>query len=89
MSQEQIEAKRDYDSKFQKTRVSDKVERNKGRKKLGLKPGDPRDASEVMVNGKKMWRRKDKSKNRGATNDMPGDKRARGKGSKRKKYKRA
>jgi hypothetical protein len=74
MSKEQIEAKRRYDGEFQKDKVADKVGRNKARKKLGLKPGNPNDASHTK-NGVVA---KHKSKNRGSKSDMPGDKRARG-----------
>lgn len=68
------EKKKSYDTQYNKKTVGDRVARNKARRKLGLKVGDPRDASHTKngVVAKHM------SKNRGSKTDMPGDKRARG-----------
>jgi len=77
-------AKRDYKdeyAKFQSSSLQKKkrAARNKARKDLGLKKGDPRDASHT----KNGVVKKHKSKNRGSNSDMPGDKKARGKGVKK------
>lgn len=79
-------AERDYKKEYKKFQSSPeqkkkRADRNRQRKKLGLKKGDPRDASHVG-NGKVVA--KHKSKNRGSNSDQPGDKRARGKGHKKK-----
>lgn len=66
--------KKAYDTKYNKKTIGDRVKRNAARKQLGLKVGDPRDASHT-TNGVVA---KHKSKNRGSKTDMPGDKRARG-----------
>ena len=80
-------ATRDYKTEYVRFQASadqkkKRSERNKSRRKLGLKKGDPRDASHT-ANGVVA---KHKSKNRGSSSDMPGDKNARGKGSSRKTY---
>lgn len=74
---------RDYKDEYRKFQSSPiqklrRADRNRNRKKLGLKKGDPRDASEVMVNGKKVWKKEHRSKNRGSKSNMPGDRKARG-----------
>ena len=57
---------------------------NEGRKKLGLKVGDTRDASETKdKKGKTIWTALARSKNRGSNSNMPGDRKARGKGVKK------
>ena len=78
-------ADRDYKDeykKFQSSAVQKKKRagRNKARKDLGLKKGDPRDASHT----KKGVVAKPRGVNRGSNSDQPGDKRARGKGVKKK-----
>ena len=84
---------RDYKDEYKKfqsspTQKKKRAARNKARKELGLKKGDPRDASHVKVkNGKVKVVAKDRSKNRGSKGDMPGDKKARGKGSTKKQPK--
>lgn len=80
-------ATRDYKKEYKKFQSSSeqkkkRADRNRSRKKLGLKKGDPRDASHVK-NGKVVA--KHKSENRGSKSDQPGDKRARGKGHKKSK----
>ena len=67
--------KKAYDTKYNKKTVGDRIKRNQARKKLGLKVGDPRDASHTK-NGVVA---KHKSINRDYNSDMPRDKRARGK----------
>jgi hypothetical protein len=66
----------DYDKKYQSTSKEKKrrANRNKSRKSLGLKVGDPRDAAHT----KNGLVKKHRSNNRGSKTDMPGDKRARG-----------
>jgi hypothetical protein len=78
-------ATRNYKKEYKKFQSSPeqkkkRAARNKARRKLGLKKGDPRDASHTK-NGVVA---KHKSKNRGSKCDMPGDKKARGKGSTKK-----
>jgi len=75
-------AKRDYKKEYKKFQSSEEQKkkrnaRNRARRKLKLKKGDPRDASHVK-GGKVVA--KHKSKNRGSKSDQPGDKRARAKG---------
>jgi hypothetical protein len=69
---------RDYtnDKKYNRLTIAERVARNRARRKLGLKKGDPRDASHTR-NGLIA---KHKSKNRGSKSDMPGDVAARGGG---------
>ena len=76
---------RAYQRRYNKTASAKKsrAEDNKARKDLGLKKGDPRDASRKKVLGKdgKMTTRfvaEHKSKNRGSKSNQAGDKRARG-----------
>lgn len=80
---------RDYKDEYRKFQSSPEQKkaragRNAARKKLGLKKGDPRDASHTK-NGVVA---KHKSENRGSKTDMPGDKRARG-GNKYKRLKKS
>jgi hypothetical protein len=75
-------AKKDaYNKEYNKRTIAARVGRNKARRDLGLKKGDPRDASHTSSGVIS----KHKSKNRGSTSDMPGDKRARGRKYPRKK----
>ena len=82
---------RDYKDEYRKFQSSDdqkkkRAERNKNRLKalkLGVvKKGDNNDMSHT----KNGVIKKHRSINRGSSSDMPGDKRARGKGSSRKVY---
>ena len=80
---------RAYQKKYNKTPKAkkDRAEDNKARKDLGLKKGDPRDASRktrIGKNGKltTYFTPQNKSENRGSTSNQPGDKRARGKKNK-------
>lgn len=66
--------KKAYDTKYNKKTIGERIARNKARKKLGLKVGDPRDASHT----KNGIMAKHFAKNRGSKTDMPGDVRARG-----------
>ena len=77
---------REYQRKYNKTAKAKKsrAEDNQARKDLGLKKGDPRDASRktrIGKNGKleTYWSKEHRSKNRGSTSNQPGDRRARGK----------
>lgn len=79
---------RDYKDEYKKFQSSKeqklkRADRNRYRKKLGLKKGDPRDASHTK-NGVVA---KHYSKNRGSKSDQPGDVRARGGKYKRLKKK--
>jgi len=79
-------AKRDYKAEYKKFHSSPAAKKkraaaNAGREKLGLKKGDPRDASHKK-GGKVMAEHR--SKNRGSKNAQAGDRRARGSGSKKK-----
>lgn len=77
------EKKKKYDSEYNKRTVSDRVERNKARrkarKKYGAKAIEHKDVAHTK-NGTKLKSRKT---NRGSSSDMPGDRRARGKKKKR------
>jgi hypothetical protein len=78
---------RDYKDEYRRWQSGKKeklkrADRNRWRKKLGLKKGDPRDASHTK-NGVVA---KHYSKNRGSKSDQPGDVRARG-GNKYKRLK--
>ena len=86
MSLAQILAKRKYDKNYsaKPKNVAKRGEDNKGRKKLGLKVGDKRDASRRVINGVVKWVKEHRSKNRGSKSNSPGDKRARGGGKKPK-----
>ena len=80
---------RNYKEEYRKFQSStkqkkDRAARNAARKKLGLKKGDPRDASHTK-NGVVA---KHHSINRGSKSDMPGDVRARG-GNKYKRLKKS
>jgi hypothetical protein len=86
---ESAEKHREYQRKYNKTPKAKKsrAEDNKARKDLGLKKGDPRDASRktrIGKNGKltSYWAKEHQSKNRGSTSNQPGDRRARGKNKK-------
>ena len=77
---------RAYQKKTDKAK-KDRAEDNQARKDLGLKKGDPRDASRKTRIGKdgklvSYFTKEHKSKNRGSTSNQPGDKRARGKKNK-------
>jgi hypothetical protein len=73
---------RDYtnDKEYNKLTVRERVARNRARRQLGLKKGDPRDASHT----KNGLIAKHRSKNRGSKSDMPGDVAARGGGRRNK-----
>jgi hypothetical protein len=74
-SHPEARAKKDaYNKKYNKKTIPERVGRNKARRDLKLKVGDPRDASHT----KNGIIAKHKTKNRGSKDDMPGDKRARG-----------
>jgi hypothetical protein len=82
---EAAEKKRAYQKKYNATPEAkkDRAEDNKARGELGLKKGDPRDASRktrIGKNGKltTYFSKEHKSKNRGSKTNQPGDKRARG-----------
>lgn len=66
----------DYDKKYQSSSSQKKrrANRNKCRKQLGLKVGDPHDAAHTSNGVVK----KHKHNNRGSKTDQPGDRRARG-----------
>ena len=68
------EKKNKYNREYNKKTIKERTARNKARRDLGLKKGDPRDASHTK-NGLVA---KHKSVNRGSKTDMPGDRRARG-----------
>ena len=90
-------AARNYKKEYKKFQSTDeqkkkRAARNKARRKALKKgtvtKGDKNDISHVKdKNGKVKTVVKSRSKNRGSKKDMPGDKRARGKGCKRKKRK--
>ena len=90
-------AARNYKKEYKKFQSTDeqkkkRAARNKARRKALKKgtvtKGDKNDISHVKdKNGKVKTVVKPRSKNRGSKKDMPGDKRARGKGCKRKKRK--
>ena len=78
-------AHQDYQKKYNATPKAkkDRAEDNAGRRELGLKKGDPRDASRktrIGKNGKltSYFVAEHKSTNRGSKSNQPGDKRARG-----------
>jgi len=79
------EKHRDYQKKYNATPKAkkDRAEDNAGRRELGLKKGDTRDASRktrIGENGKltSYFVAEDRKKNRGSKSNQPGDKRARG-----------
>tara|TARA_R110002126_G_scaffold202624_1_gene349983 strand:+ start:1446 stop:1709 length:264 start_codon:yes stop_codon:yes gene_type:complete len=82
-------AKRDYKAEYKKFHSSAKAKKkraaaNAGRKKLGLKKGDKRDASHKS-GGRVVAEHR--SKNRGSNCAQPGDRNARSKGSKKRQPK--
>jgi len=86
-------AKRDYKSEYKKFQSSEeqkkkRASRNKARRKAmkkgSVKKGDGYDMSHT----KNGIVKKKRSVNRGSSSDMPGDRRARGKGQKKRQPKR-
>lgn len=73
------EKKKKYDTEYNKRTVSDRVERNKARRKYKKKYGSAALNGKDVAHTKNGTRLKSIKANRGSKSDTPGDRRARGK----------